>query len=432
MKKNLTTAILVLWAVSLFAQSDSQPLTTKSKWDVKSWNKLNTAFTEPAFQSSYDRLNRNMEIKLDSIVIGAYYSDENYWDRTGKYECIYNDQNQIVIENYYSIVWGSINLSSKNLYTYNSNGDWESVTSVVWDEMSQIMRNVSKSVYFYDENRRLDSVSIYFGNESNSWYKAAKVVSYYDSDNRITEQIYFVLVDDVYQEYRKMQYVYNGEDIISQIESILEGDRVRYIKCDFLYEDGRLMGWEKSGKVDDVWHKWYRRSFEYDQQGNVDAVKDYYIEGGHESLEEETSFTYNTTYPIEKVIVPSRFWLRMLDAPIQYCISETEYKNKTYEDFGYVEKTRFYYSPVSTVSVPKLEKHSPQISLYPNPADQYVHIKTDLDSDIVCELYDLAGRKVMNTSISGNGFSVEGIEPGIYVYKLIAGSHVESGKLIIR
>jgi len=75
--------------------------------------------------------------------------------------------------------------------------------------------------------------------------------------------------------------------------------------------------------------------------------------------------------------------------------------------------------------------------VYPNPANKLITVETEntniRNARIV--LYDLSGKKVfekqLNHSVSNKtNIKLDGLEQGLYLYKIVAGNKVSTGKFI--
>lgn len=73
------------------------------------------------------------------------------------------------------------------------------------------------------------------------------------------------------------------------------------------------------------------------------------------------------------------------------------------------------------------------LSLYPNPAINgkvYITSKNDSDKDIT--IFDVLGKKVLQTSISSRELGIANLTPGVYIIKITEGDASATRKLIVR
>jgi hypothetical protein len=73
------------------------------------------------------------------------------------------------------------------------------------------------------------------------------------------------------------------------------------------------------------------------------------------------------------------------------------------------------------------------LNLYPNPVSNgkvYITSKNDLDKDIV--IFDVLGKKVLQTSISSKELGISNLSPGVYIIKINEGEATATRKLIVK
>ena len=73
------------------------------------------------------------------------------------------------------------------------------------------------------------------------------------------------------------------------------------------------------------------------------------------------------------------------------------------------------------------------LNLYPNPVSNgkvYITSKNDLDKDII--IFDVLGKKVLQTSISSKELGISNLSPGVYIIKINEGEATATRKLIVK
>jgi hypothetical protein len=73
------------------------------------------------------------------------------------------------------------------------------------------------------------------------------------------------------------------------------------------------------------------------------------------------------------------------------------------------------------------------LNLYPNPVTNgkvYITSKNDLEKEII--IFDVLGKKVLQTVLSSKELNVSNLSPGVYIIKIIEEGATSSRKLIIR
>ena len=73
------------------------------------------------------------------------------------------------------------------------------------------------------------------------------------------------------------------------------------------------------------------------------------------------------------------------------------------------------------------------LSVYPNPVTNgkvYVTSKNDLEKEII--IFDVLGKKVLQTQISSKELNVSSLAPGVYIIKINELTATATRKLIVR
>lgn len=88
-----------------------------------------------------------------------------------------------------------------------------------------------------------------------------------------------------------------------------------------------------------------------------------------------------------------------------------------------------------TKQQPKLQETTviEGLNLYPNPVSNgkvYITSKNDLDKEII--IFDVLGKKVLQTLISSKELNISNLSPGVYIIKINEGGASATRKLIVR
>jgi hypothetical protein len=73
------------------------------------------------------------------------------------------------------------------------------------------------------------------------------------------------------------------------------------------------------------------------------------------------------------------------------------------------------------------------LNLYPNPVSNgkvYITSKNDLDKEVI--IFDVLGKKVLQTTISSKELGVSNLSPGVYIIKINEGDATATRKLIVK
>ena len=73
------------------------------------------------------------------------------------------------------------------------------------------------------------------------------------------------------------------------------------------------------------------------------------------------------------------------------------------------------------------------LSLYPNPVSNgkvYITSKNDLDKEII--IFDVLGKKALQTTISSKELNISNLSSGVYIIKINEGGATATRKLIVK
>ncbi len=100
----------------------------------------------------------------------------------------------------------------------------------------------------------------------------------------------------------------------------------------------------------------------------------------------------------------------------------------------------FFFSVNLSAQEVKQQQPKPQeataiegLSLYPNPVSNgkvYISTKNDLDKEIM--IFDVLGKKVLQTTISSKELNISNLSPGVYIIKINEGDATATRKLIVK
>ena len=77
--------------------------------------------------------------------------------------------------------------------------------------------------------------------------------------------------------------------------------------------------------------------------------------------------------------------------------------------------------------------NSLEMSLYPNPVDgNYVTIQTPVNGVKEVQVFDILGKRVINTNLVSDSLEISELNPGVYVVKVTIENQTNTSKLIIK
>ena len=88
---------------------------------------------------------------------------------------------------------------------------------------------------------------------------------------------------------------------------------------------------------------------------------------------------------------------------------------------------------VSADQNPSKEISIEGLSIYPNPATgEKVYISTKSNQLKKIEIYNVLGKPVLTSQLSGTELNISSLEPGIYIMKIKEGKSSATRKLVVR
>jgi hypothetical protein len=231
-------------------------------------------------------------------------------------------------------------------------------------------------------------------------------------------------------------------------------------KVDYAYDTNGYLTLETNSDWDSI--KWVKRSktkYAFDMQGNRTLEAMYNWDPGSNqwegtSVKFESTYDYNgnNTFFIWSVWDSvNKRWVGSNKTKIffNYSYSKNDmifpwpldYNMPTEENDYYFtdnkwtleQKTKYFYSeqekPSSLTSV-----FGNDISLFPNPASDYVTLNPGLSTDqFVFELTDMQGKTCLKVQIAGKTqISLMKLQKGLYIFRLSSTNKVFNGKLVIK
>lgn len=439
--------------------------------------------------SSYDangNLLENMEFYWNTYWVGSYKVSRSYDSNNHLIEVInYSWNNQQWEESY------------KYTYAYNTNADVTESYNYNWDGSTWV--NASKSVYVYNGNGNLVEqydYGWYAGNwEQNYFYSttydaneneivhttyyydlglviyaASKDSSVYNLNSVCAERFFFTLnlTNTVFNwdfTYRQeISYDTDGNPV-KEIQYEWDGTKwVKQIKQESTYTNNLLSSY--------VWHDWYAgswsasdsSSYSYDNNENLVNRKTYYFNGSSWELSYSDSTIYNqnnintedyifyyaggiatngyaTVYQYTNdtlletlsLMYNGTSWDSTYKLTIDYNSQGEEYNEYTMTNTNWVHVRRCWngYEGISIIQ----DFNMISLSIYPNPASEYVIISTtdsNLDK-LEFNLYTAHGTLVKKSTIQANTMiDCSNLASGLYSYHITENnSFLYSGKLVV-
>ena len=324
------------------------------------------------YEYTYDANNN-----LTSYIISNWDTSTNSWINSSKYEYTYDANNNVTtrIYSYWDTSTTSWINSSKYEYTYDANNNLTSYIISNWDTSTTSWINSSKYEYTYDTNNNVTSeISSYWDTSTTSWINSSKYEYTYDANNNVTSSIYSLWDTSTtsWINYYKYEYTYDANNnLTSEIYSL----------------------WDTSTTS---WINSYKYEYTYDTNNNVTSEIYSYWDTSTTSwiFADKDEYTYDLTVSIDNVLAPYNMYVGSNNPILSYF-------NYNYNgsDFVLDMKEIYYYSDITGINEFTDDYN---VSIYPNPANDYLMINTTINENLNIEIYTVRGQSVMSTECTNN------------------------------
>lgn len=75
------------------------------------------------------------------------------------------------------------------------------------------------------------------------------------------------------------------------------------------------------------------------------------------------------------------------------------------------------------------------LSIYPNPVNSgqnFIYLSSKLNATKHIEFYDVLGKKIFTTNLTGRELNISNLNKGVYILKIIEKNRSETRKLVIK
>jgi type IX secretion system substrate protein len=373
-------------------------------------------------------------------LIQYLYSDwdvkNNQWNAETKSEYAYNANRNLTQRIYYrwNLTTGKWSEYYKYGYSYDAKGNLIQNIEYDWNKGTSLWEADSKSESTYDANgNKLQTLSYYWDFNSNQWIIWGKAKFTYNTNSNLTQTIIYYWRKLLWVLIEKVEYQY---DLNGNLTQLLVQDRDRITnewipsyKMEYTYDaDGNRTRYDGSewSQSNSQWYAHFKEEYTYDANGNRTEFLVYGLDQSMKfvfSSKEES--TYDISYSISDLIIP--FWYSsnsMLTGTILYDWDKNSF------DWDTNNRSTYYYSEQIINNIPEIT--ITDLKVYPNPFSEFVSFNVSgYNDDLILELFDILGRKVMGKSIRNQEYvNMEELNSGIYFYALIINGQRSTGKLI--
>jgi hypothetical protein len=253
-----------------------------------------------------------------------------------------------------------LHLKETNVYTKKL----DSIVGYEYDDITAQLLPYSLYKYTYDANNNVIS-EIYseWDTSTNSWINSSKYEYTYDANNNVTSEIYSYWDTSTtsWINYYKYEYTYDtNNNVTSEIYSLWDTSTTSWIFAD------------------------------------------------------KDEYTYDLTVSIDNVLAPYNMYVGSNNPILSYF-------NYNYNgsDFVLDMKEIYYYSDITGINEFTDDYN---VSIYPNPANDYLMINTTINENLKIEIYTIRGQSVMSTECTNNisqmRIDISQLPAGIYFIRI--------------
>jgi hypothetical protein len=367
-----------------------------------------------------DFLNQNKSIlvnkqKLDSTI--NYQWNNNLQNNT-KMSYEYDNDNKLINKIIY--LWNNTSWINdiKISYFYNSLNDFQTILTYSWH--NNTWQDSLKEEYTYLNN--LLSEKILYSYQYNNWEFLSKYEYSYDNNNNLSLETYYYWDNTNWVNSTKKEYAY---DVNNNLISVIYYDYIfswaPRTKKEYIYDNYNNLITDITYNWITTWEYLWKNVYTYDTNGDQMQQIEYTwdTQASTWTPKQKRDRLFDNNYTFNDLVLPFTsladvsIFTHKIDNEIAY--SWNDNSNNWINSY----KTEYFYSQYTSDDIN--ENQSNIILVYPNPTSDFIYIDLPdlIDSDVLFEIYDMMGHKVMSSTInSDTSLDISHLATGIYVYNL--------------
>jgi hypothetical protein len=375
------------------------------------------------YKYTYDA-NNNVTYEIDSY----WDISTNSWIFDSKYEYTYDANNNLTskIESHWDTSTNSWIYYYKNEYTYDDNNNLSYEIFSYWNTSTNSWINISKNECTYDANNNvIFEIWSRWDTSTNSWIFSSKYEYTYDDNNNVIFEIYSRWDTSTNSWIFSSKYEYTYDDnnnVISEIYSEWDTSTNSWIfdsKYEYTYDANNNLTSEIFSYWDTSTNSWifdFKYEYTYDANNNIIYEITSYWDTSTNSwiFDSKYEFTYDLTVSIDNVLVPNNFDIESNNPILSYF-----YYYYDGSDFVLDMKYIFYYSDITGINE---VTDNYNVSIYPNPANDYLMINTTTNENLKIEIYTIRGQSVISTECINNAsqmrIDISQLPSGMYFIRI--------------
>lgn len=337
---------------------------------------------------------------------------DNTWDDVGIFKSYYGSSGNL--DSILSFLPDESTPYDKEYHTYTLSGRKASILYIRYNTSRQRWENFLKISYTYnDVNFSVIELTEYFNN--GNWENEARVVRNYDFDSRLLKETFEEWNQNSWRFTKKAEYYYKSPSLKGLFNFVWNQVNNSWDtaseKIDILNPGVGILESNLLIKNNSVWTNSERTVYGYGSNGVSDTVTTFQNDSSSWKFKERYYYTYGSNG---------------LEA-----ITYQSYQITWGGQLKWVNWIRRRYEFNQALS--QNSNINSSISVYPNPANQWVKIKFEEDKNSI-EIYDLKGDLVLN-DFSDKGekeLDISKLSSGLYLLRIQNASGILSHKLLVK
>jgi hypothetical protein len=327
------------------------------------------------------------------------------------------------------------------VYTYDEDENRTSYAFLYWNADSSRWENWQIDIYSYDEGgNHVKTVSSNWDIVNQKWVEMSKSDYTFNSDGfRTSTNTYNkdMISGEWMQSYMEVRTYNDKNYLTSSIDSYWNEDSAKLIvqsKQELTYDANGSMtssayyGWDY---LLNILTGYWRVDYTRDDDGNVLTFTEFLWMASMNDWvpKSRLDYTYDYDFTGFDILAPFYMWA-MITSYSEYVYQDPV--SKSSQEWIKIDEFIYYYSDLE-VGVSVADLSVGELSIYPNPAADYIQVEGDLDTDAArVVMYNVSGKMVMNQVLDRGGrIPVSHLSEGIYVIRLVQGDKVKTAKVMI-
>lgn len=394
--------------------------------------------------------------RLDSIVNKKVNPTTNQPDRNAKRVYEYDSQNNVTLSETYT--WnGTANdwdPNSQSLRTYDNNNNL--IELIQYSNWSSSNFQNGKRYTYTLQNNQIQEYVLAELSASQTWTDTEKASYSYNSSNELVEMIFYDW-NSGWEIAHRNQFLYDsyGNGTFWKFDDYTGGNWVPNAQMEYIYVNNSLTevirtlfsngNWSNEWKYDytylsngledeailSIWlsNSWFQINKWQNTYDNLlnHTSSTLYNGIGYWSPSKKDNYHYNNTYPYAELISIFNEYTfrhqRLVDTLTVYDPSSNQFITDGLEEY--------YWTDLLTSSNELSDLETMNLSVFPNPAQDFLQFDLPQSSFAVAELYDSNGQFIMRKSLKKGKLELPALANGFYFYLVTQGDNRYSGKIVI-